>query len=115
MKKIVLGAALGFVLVVGLLYVFRFQEEGEGLGELYSEQRTESVVVFPITEYASRRRVNTFGEKSQVTLEGYHTGDDIEYTDGAEEVPVFAIAAGVVRRSDRVRGYGGVLVIAHTI
>lgn len=79
------------------------------------EHRTESPVIFPIAEYANRRTVNAFGENSQVTLDGYHVGDDLEYTDTKEEVPVFAIADGVVRRNDWVKGYGGVIVMVHAI
>jgi murein DD-endopeptidase MepM/ murein hydrolase activator NlpD len=46
---------------------------------------------------------------------GYHTGVDSEFTDTLEEVPVLAIADGIVIASVWTTGYGGVVVIKHTI
>ncbi len=82
---------------------------------LEEAERKEIQVAFPIAEYTNRRTLNAFGEKSQATLEGYHAGDDIEYTDIDAEVPVYAITNGIVRRSDWVKGYGGMISIIHTI
>lgn len=118
MIKVVLALTV-VVLVVGGVYMFglrnstpesELQEKVE-----VTENKAKSLVGFPIAEYTSRRTVNAFGEESQVTLDGYHVGDDIEFTDTEADVPVFAIADGIVRRSDWVKGYGGVMVIAHTI
>ena len=87
-----------------------------------SEQRgvaislAESAAVFPIAEYATRRTKKIFGQYvDDGRFLGYHTGEDIEYEDEAAEVPVVSIADGVVRFSGWVAGYGGVIVIAHTV
>ena len=76
----------------------------------------ENPVALPIGGYAERRTVNAFGEYSQGSLQGYHVGDDIEYTDSiGDSVPVFSIAKGVVARLGNVAGYGGVIMVTHTI
>jgi hypothetical protein len=119
MKKGIIPVFIIVVLLIaGGVYVLSLgsstpREEGKKVEE--TENMVESGVVFPVAEYASRRIVNAFGEKSQVTLDGYHVADDVEFTDREEDVPVFAIADGIVRRNDWVNGYGGVMVIAHTI
>lgn len=46
---------------------------------------------------------------------GYHTGVDSEFTDSTEEIPVRAIADGTMIVSTWTTGYGGVVVIKHTI
>lgn len=46
---------------------------------------------------------------------GWHTGADAEYEDITEEVLVFAISDGTVRSARRANGYGGIVVIEHTI
>jgi len=46
---------------------------------------------------------------------GYHTGVDIEYGDGNDEVVVMSIADGLVVRSGWVSGYGGALAIKYNI
>lgn len=117
-----LGAIILLVFIIGGAFLLGLRSRvSERVGEdtregaAVMQESREAPVVFPIAEYASRRRVNAFGEDSQVTLNGYHAGDDIEYTDARVEVSVFAIADGVVMRNDWVKGYGGVMVIAHTI
>lgn len=74
-----------------------------------------SAVTFPVEDYERRRTFKNFGEYIQDRFYGYHVGDDVEFADVTEEVPVFAIADGAVARVDRVGGYGGVVLIEHTI
>ena len=76
----------------------------------------ENSVALPIEGYAERRTFNAFGEYSQGSLQGYHVGDDIEYTDTiGDSIPVFSIAEGVVARLGNVSGYGGVIMVTHRI
>jgi len=114
MKKYILIFIIILLLAGGGVYFFGLNEKVPA-GEELAASEGEFPIVFPIAEYASRRTVNAFGEESQVTLDGYHAADDIEYADVEEEVPAFAIADGIVRRADWVKGYGGVIVIGHTI
>ena len=118
MRKVITGLLVIIVLVVGGVYIFGLrsgapEKDEEKVKEV--KNTVEPVVVFPIAEYASRITVNAFGEQSQVTLEGYHVGDDVEYTNTDREVSVFAIADGVLTRKEWIKGYGGVLVVTHTI
>lgn len=46
---------------------------------------------------------------------GYHNGVDVEFTDVDGDIPVYAIADGSIVFRDWVKGYGGVMVIRHTI
>lgn len=46
---------------------------------------------------------------------GYHTGVDVEVPENAPRIiPVFAVADGVVVRSGKAAGYGGVVALRHT-
>ena len=46
---------------------------------------------------------------------GYHTGVDAEFDNVVEDVPVRAIADGTVVVSTWANGYGGIVVLKHTI
>ncbi len=72
-------------------------------------------VVLPIDEYFERTTYKVFGQYVSDRFTGYHAGDDIEYTDTVEEVPVYAIADGVVMREGWVSGYGGLLTVKFII
>jgi len=80
-------------------------------------------VVAPIAEFKQRITKKFFGTyitpaTSPIQLErftGYHTGVDVEYTDTNGGIPVYAFADGTVVRASTVSGYGGVLVIQHTV
>lgn len=82
-----------------------------------------SQLIEPVPEFEERITKKPFGiyitpANSPVKPErflGYHTGVDVEYDDRAEEIPVKAISEGEVIRSGTVNGYGGVIVIRHTI
>jgi murein DD-endopeptidase MepM/ murein hydrolase activator NlpD len=77
---------------------------------------------FPIDNFFSRLTKKPFGiyitpKNSPVQPEkftGFHTGVDIEYSDIAGEVKVYAIANGQVIHSGWVSGYGGFLAVQHT-
>ncbi|MEK7542641.1 MAG: M23 family metallopeptidase [Patescibacteria group bacterium] len=116
MKKVfpILILIVVLALIAGGVYVWSLGQRATERTEEDAGSK-EASVVFPIAEYANRRTLNAFGEKSQATLDGYHAGDDIEYTDVDAEVPVYAIADGVVKQNDWVKGYGGVMVVTHTI
>lgn len=83
--------------------------------------RPEANLVEPIDEFTERITKKPFGifitpQNSPVQPErfsGYHTASDVEYEDVSGDVPVRAIADGVVTRSGQVNGYGGLLVIQH--
>lgn len=80
-------------------------------------------VMEPVPEFVDRITKKPFGiyitpATSPVQPErfsGYHTGVDAEYDDTAEEVDVVAVADGTVIASQFVNGYGGVVIINHTI
>jgi murein DD-endopeptidase MepM/ murein hydrolase activator NlpD len=73
----------------------------------------------PIADFTTRITKKKFGTyvtpaNSPVQPErftGYHTGVDVEYADVTDDVPVYAIADGVVQQAGWVSGYGGLLVI----
>ena len=77
----------------------------------------------PISGWKERITKKEFGkyvnpQDSPVSPEkftGYHTAVDIEYADTTSDVPVFAIADGEVLVSRFATGYGGVVMISHTI
>lgn len=82
---------------------------------------------YPMTNYEERKSVRWYGK--DVTTEdrkplpcgepfvGFHTGDDLEALEeeNETEVPVYAIAPGTVKQVKEVGGYGGLIVIEHTI
>lgn len=78
-------------------------------------QEQSASVALPIEEYAARRTLKTHGEYIEDRFTGYHAGDDIEYGDIESDVPVYAIADGVVQRVETVSGYGGLIVVEHTV
>lgn len=80
-----------------------------------STQLPTPAVVAPVAQYEKRRTFKQFGEYIEDRFRGYHLGDDIEYADVSEEVPVMAIADGVVRHAGRVSGYGGMIVVEHPV
>ena len=84
------------------------------------EEQEEKIVAaptvqLPIEDYVGRRYQKVFGEYIQDRFTGYHAGDDIEYSDVLSDVPVIAIAEGVVRSASVVGGYGGLITIEHDI
>lgn len=80
-------------------------------------------LIEPVAEFTPRITKKPFGlfitpDSSPIQPErftGYHTGVDVEYGDVAGEVLVRAITPGVVRLSQTVSGYGGVLAVEHEI
>lgn len=78
-------------------------------------EEIETKVVLPIVGYSSRRTFKAYGEYIDDRFTGYHVGDDIEFADRQDRIPVVAIANGTVRKIGSVSGYGGVVVIQHDI
>ena len=72
-------------------------------------------VYLPIDDYELRRSYKGFGEYIEDRFTGYHIGDDIEYVDVTDDVPVYAMADGTISYLDSVWGYGGLLMIEHVI
>ncbi len=72
-------------------------------------------LMLPVASYREGRTFKVFGQEVHDRFSGFHTGDDVEVDNPAIEVPVVAIADGTVVLARRVSGYGGVLVIRHTI
>ena len=117
-KAFILGILLLIVIGGGVFYGLMQtpQDESSETKRAAGTKEKSRVVLLPIAEYQQRRTFNGFGEFSQGTLAGYHVGEDIEYTDVIlKEVPIRAIAQGVVRRIGNVSGYGGLVVTLHTI
>lgn len=88
-----------------------------------SSKKNQSPYVTPIDEFKKRITKKKFGtyitpQNSTVQPErfsGYHTGVDVEYGDIKSDTPVRAITSGTVTFSGVIDGYGGVLLITHTI
>lgn len=85
--------------------------------------KKQAAYVTPVDEFKKRITKKKFGTyitpaNSPVQPErfsGYHTGVDVEYDDIESDTPVHAIAKGTVTFSGVIDGYGGVLLITHTI
>lgn len=105
----------GKVLLLSFLLTACTNVEAPVVLENDLEMKEEAEVVLPIDDYFERAKFKIFGEYYSDRFVGWHSGDDIEYTDVAGEVPVVAIADGVVTRVGRVGGYGGFISIEHTI
>lgn len=74
-----------------------------------------TALTLPIANYREGRTKKIFGQEVHDRFNGFHAGDDVEVDDTSAVVPVIAIADGTVVISRRVSGYGGVLVVRHTI
>lgn len=72
-------------------------------------------LVLPVKGYFERVSFKPFGKFVNDRFYGYHVADDVEFTDTAEEVPVVAIADGVVVRAAWTGGYGGLMIIEYSI
>ena len=72
-------------------------------------------LTLPVANYREGRTLKVFGQEVHDRFNGFHAGDDIEVEDTSTVVSVVAIADGTVVLSRRVSGYGGVLVIRHTL
>jgi murein DD-endopeptidase MepM/ murein hydrolase activator NlpD len=82
---------------------------------------------YPITDYNQRIQIHSYGtlvkpgdEKALIcgrAFSGYHAGDDLEIKPGEAsiDVSIKAIAAGTVREVSWVSGYGGLVVIEHSL
>jgi murein DD-endopeptidase MepM/ murein hydrolase activator NlpD len=97
-----------------------------------STTQGSAVLVPPIGRFNERASKNFFGSyysfsnkqnldtsvcKQATAYTGYHTGVDLEIFSSElnSEVPVDAVADGIVRQIGSVSGYGGLIVIDHLI
>lgn len=88
-----------------------------------SIEKKEINIVAPVKDFKARITKKPFGifitpETSPIQPErfsGFHTGVDVEYEDVEDDVAVLAIADGLVKYSEWVAGYGGVIAIRHQI
>lgn len=84
---------------------------------------TEIIFIEPVSEFQERITKKPFGihitpDTSPIQPEkfsGYHTAVDVEFPYTISDVPVVAIADGEVVASKTVSGYGGMVIIKHTI
>lgn len=86
---------------------------------------TQATLYYPIKDFLIGITKKPFGvyitpETSPVQPDrftGYHTGVDVEIFPGEleKEIKVYSISNGIVVRSERVNGYGGLLMIEHTV
>lgn len=73
----------------------------------------------PIADFKARVTKKPFGiyitpQTSPIQPErftGYHTGADVEYQDVTSDVPVYALADGIIVVARTASGYGGVMMI----
>lgn len=72
-------------------------------------------VSFPVDRYLERRTFKNYGEYISDRFRGYHAGEDVEYADITEDVPVRAIHDGTIRLKEHVSGYGGLVIVEHVI
>lgn len=87
------------------------------------QQPTENTLVEPVAQFTQRITKKPFGihitpATSPVQPErfsGFHTGVDVEYDDVADDIPVKAIADGIIVASQTVPGYGGVVAIQYEL
>lgn len=75
-----------------------------------------SLIAFPVEQFRERDTLKEFGTwVDDGRFLGYHLGDDIEYGDVADEVPVRAVADGTVLHAGWVSGYGGMMLVRHEV
>jgi murein DD-endopeptidase MepM/ murein hydrolase activator NlpD len=82
---------------------------------------------YPITNYVNRLTNRHYGQTITPSdrqglpcgapFTGLHDADDLEVTTAelTADIPIYAIAAGTVRQVSQVNGYGGLLVIQHSL
>ncbi|MFC1663323.1 M23 family metallopeptidase [Patescibacteria group bacterium] len=85
----------------------------------------ESAVTYPMDDFQDRITKKRFGQyitpaNSPVQPErfsGYHTAVDLETTELEQntDVPVYALADGVIKHASTASGYGGVMLIEHIV
>jgi murein DD-endopeptidase MepM/ murein hydrolase activator NlpD len=76
----------------------------------------EPDVTLPVKGYSERRTLKTFGTSvDDDRFFGFHLGEDVEFGDTEGTVTVQAIAPGKVVFAGWAKGYGGVILIEHTV
>lgn len=91
-----------------------------------AEVPAAATLYFPMTNFDDRITVRWYGKLVRATdtvspcgapFSGYHDADDLEVTPSEvnADVPVYAVADGVVKQRGSVSGYGGLLVLGVTL
>jgi murein DD-endopeptidase MepM/ murein hydrolase activator NlpD len=114
MKKILTFAAMLILIGAGCTSTETISN-GSRSSSAESSVEERSTLALPVPAYVEGRTVKAFGEHIEDRFHGYHVGEDIEYGDIGDEIPVTSIADGEVVYRDRVSGYGGVVIIEHQI
>ncbi|MEK7631873.1 MAG: M23 family metallopeptidase [Patescibacteria group bacterium] len=96
-----------------------------GFGLHSAAQAQAASVVYPLNNFTTRITKKPFAKYitpktspiQPEKFQGYHTGADAETTAKEKNatIPVYSIAAGKVLFVGYVNGYGGVIIIRHTI
>jgi len=132
MNKIKAISLTAFIIISVVFVVFLYEKrqlKPQESEKLYVEQDKKNDIKLaenpkePIINFKQRITKKPFGIyvsplSSPVKPEhfkGFHTGVDIEYEDTNQEVPVYSVSDGHVVYSDKVSGYGGVLVLRQKI
>lgn len=134
-NKLLLLLFIFAVTLTGWFYFYinrtQFPQSAQIVNALQNDPSTQidlspissSNLIEPVYEFKERITKKPFGifitpNTSPVQPDhftGYHTGVDAEFGDIVEDVPVRAIADGTVVVSTWATGYGGVVVLKHTI
>ena len=132
MKKIIYTILV--LLAIGLIayYFFYFRNKSTPITSSPSPATSSSIAISPsqtpspqsqlfesVKDFKARVTKKPFGiyitpENSPVQPErfsGYHTGADAEYEDINDDVPVYAIADGIITYSQWTSGYGGCFIL----
>lgn len=88
-------------------------------------QTQAATVMHPVSNFSARVTKKPFAKYitpktspiQPEKFQGYHTGADAETTAKEKNaiIPVYSIAAGTVLFAGYVNGYGGVIIIRHTV
>jgi murein DD-endopeptidase MepM/ murein hydrolase activator NlpD len=88
---------------------------------------TQASFYYPMAGYQERLTNRQYGKSITAAdsqglpcgapFTGFHDGDDVEVTSDelSKDMPVYAIADGTVRQVGQVKGYGGLLIMQHTL
>lgn len=135
-------AAIGFLTALAVSF-FLFRPQSEAAPFVFASRPAETPYLLPlaanalealapsnpfgladpVAQFQDRITLKTFGMhispgNSPVENDrfaGYHTGVDAEFTDTPVDIPVVAVSDGVVVTSKRSSGYGGIVVVRHSL
>lgn len=124
-KSILISTILFVLLACALLFYARSPDTVTFKDIRTADMETPRAYSYvePVPGFAKRITKKPFGiyitpSTSPVQPErfaGYHTGADAEFGDTVDDVPVVAIADGIVMYLNWVSGYGGVIIVRHSV